>query len=238
MRFIDGFEVILLDLMDTFMFGGDCFSDVEDYARTYRALGGRKLSDAQVQAAISQVFGRILVDYENPAFYERLPPVRSYLEIVLNEARLSSSEVGLLDAVFAAHETGKIPDSHAEVVRQLRRTHRLGVVCNLWCEPGLCRDEFRRTGIEGLFETIVFSSDLGIVKPSPLIFREALKVFGVEASRVVFVGDDLARDIGGAKACGMAAVWIDRGRSTIDEMAARPDLVIKDLRELTGAHAS
>jgi putative hydrolase of the HAD superfamily len=238
LRFVDRFRVILLDMMGTFMFGGDRFAEGEDYARTYRALGGGGLGDAQVCAVIGEVFRRMLEDYENPARQEGFAPVRSYLEEALPDFGLPRAEAVVLDEVFAAHETGRVPEAHARVLRRLRRTHRLGVVSNLWCPGGLCLEEFRRAGVAELFEAVVFSSDYRINKPSPLLFRKALERFGVSESEVLFVGDDLARDIAGAKATGLAAVWINDGSVESDvedfEVAARPDLVIKDLVDLLG----
>ncbi|HEY0109649.1 MAG TPA: HAD family hydrolase, partial [Fibrella sp.] len=55
-RFIDRFDVLLLDLMDTLMFGGNRFSDEQDYAQTYRQLGGTYHSGKEVQWVIQQVY--------------------------------------------------------------------------------------------------------------------------------------------------------------------------------------
>ncbi len=232
MRYIDKFEVILLDMMGTFMFGGDRFSDEQDYAATYRNLGGHRLADAEVQYVISQVFNRMANDYGNPAYYEQFPSLSSYLEAILRQSNLPSSEMGLLDEVFALQETGEIPETHAEVMRQLHQTHRLGVVSNIWGRSFLCLGEFRRAGIADLLERTIFSSDAGAIKPSPVIFRRAIEHFGVDQSKVVFVGDDLKYDIAGAQAVGLATVWIDHGKNKDHEDSPRPDLAIKDLRDL------
>ena len=40
-RFIDGFDIILLDMGSTFMFDVDRFSADEDFGATYRTVGGR-----------------------------------------------------------------------------------------------------------------------------------------------------------------------------------------------------
>ena len=42
-RFIDKFEVILLDMVRTFMFDADRFSVADDFAATYRRIGGHTL---------------------------------------------------------------------------------------------------------------------------------------------------------------------------------------------------
>jgi putative hydrolase of the HAD superfamily len=231
-RFIDDFSVILLDMMGTFMFEGDRFSPDEDYADTYRKLGGNELSGAQVQTVISEVFARMLDAYRDPARYEKFAPVAFYLETLFRELDLPQSEVDLLDRVFAVHETGEIPETHAEAIRQLHQTHRLGVVSNVWCKSSLCVEEFERAGVADLFEVAVFSSDYGINKPSPLLYRKAMEHFDVDSSKIIFVGDDPGYDIAGAKGAGLAAVLIKTGEINGDENLWHPDLVINDLRDL------
>jgi putative hydrolase of the HAD superfamily len=238
-RFVERYKVILLDMMGTFMFEGDSFAEGADYAATYRALGGGRLDAAQVCAVVGEVFGRLDADYRDPSRQEDFASVREYVEEVLKEFGLPPSEAGALDEVFAAHESGRVPESHARVLRRLAETHRLGVVSNLWCPGARCLAEFRRAGVAGLFEAVVFSSDHRVNKPSPLIFREAVERLGARESEVLFVGDDLARDAAGAKAVGMAAVWIDAGggREGLGALApaSRPDLVIRDLADLLEA---
>jgi HAD superfamily hydrolase (TIGR01549 family) len=232
MRFIDRFDVILLDMMQTFMFGGDRFSEHEDYGETYRTFGGHRLSSAEVHAVISVAFGRLLNDYHNPARYDCFPTASSHLEAILLEKNLPESEAELLDTVFAAHETGRVPEPHAQTLRELHKTHRLGVVSNIWCRSDLFHEEFSRAGVAGLFDAVVFSSDHGIIKPSPRIFEQTVEQFGVHKTKVLFVGDDLKCDMVGAKAAGLAAVWISGGKGEIGKSVPRPDLVINELRDL------
>lgn len=48
MRFLDKFPALLLDMNGTFMFGEDRFGAGEDFHATYRSVGGRRLSAAEV----------------------------------------------------------------------------------------------------------------------------------------------------------------------------------------------
>lgn len=59
-----------------------------------------------------------------------------------------------------------------------------------------------------------------------------MDALAVERSQIAFVGDSLTRDITGAKAVGLAAIWINRGAHIDDEGGPSPDLVIQDLRDL------
>ena len=174
----------------------------------------------------------MLKDNRNPEYYDRFPPILHYLRTIPESRNLPEDEIDLLERVFAMHKVGAIPDSHAEALRHLHETHRLGLVSNIWAKKDLFLAEFDRVGVTELFETIIFSSDYECLKPSPILFAKAIESFGVARSKIVFVGDSLKRDIAGAKAVHLAAIWIDKGIDKIGEGSPSPDLIIQDLREL------
>lgn len=157
----------------TFMFNADRFSDTENYGTTYYRLGGTLLSSCQVQEIISTVFDTMLSNYCDPNFYECFPFILSYLNTTAIAKKLQKEEIQLLEQVFAIHELGTIPETHAAVLHQLSATHRLGVVSNIWSRSDLYLQEFERTGIRDLFDVIIFSSDHGQIKPSPYLFNKA-----------------------------------------------------------------
>jgi putative hydrolase of the HAD superfamily len=84
--------------------------------------------------------------------------------------------------------------------------------------------------LDKLFDAIVVSGAVNKRKPSPEIFKCALKALGVSASETVFVGDTLDADIEGAKAVGMKAIYIERRIEKVEQV--RPDQTIKSLSEL------
>jgi HAD superfamily hydrolase (TIGR01458 family) len=72
-------------------------------------------------------------------------------------------------------------------------------------------------------------------KPSPEFFRLALADLGVPAERAVMVGDDIATDIGGAKAAGLGAFLVRTGKFRPDALAAAPvvpDRVLGSIADL------
>jgi HAD superfamily hydrolase (TIGR01509 family) len=158
--------------------------------------------------------------------------VRSYLEVLPSSQSLPRNELDLVEQVFALHEVGEIPASYADALHQLRHTHRLGVVSDIWSKNDLFLQEFERAGVRDLFDVIVFSSDHGCVKPSSLLFRKALEAFTVDDARIVFVGDSLQRDIIGAQSAGLATVWINSAGAACTTAHPKPDNEIRDLREL------
>jgi putative hydrolase of the HAD superfamily len=56
------------------------------------------------------------------------------------------------------------------------------------------------------FPIRVYSSAVGVCKPHPRIFEEALRQVGVNACEALFVGDIVRKDIVGAQRVGMRAV--------------------------------
>jgi putative hydrolase of the HAD superfamily len=61
-------------------------------------------------------------------------------------------------------------------------------------------------GLAERLDVAVFSSEVGMRKPHPLIFRRALEALGVEPERALFVGDRLYEDVRGAGELGMKTV--------------------------------
>jgi HAD superfamily hydrolase (TIGR01662 family) len=113
----------------------------------------------------------------------------------------------------------------------LRSLHETGMTIGLISNTGRCLTSFQRHfALEGLFSVAVSSSDHGYMKPHPSIFEEALRQAGVAAQDAVMVGDSLPHDIAGARALGMRAVLVSRGRLTANTPDDVP--VIRTLREL------
>ncbi len=226
---------VLLDMNGTFMFGGDRFGPEQDYAATYRALGGRQLAAGVVQGTITACFETMGAIYDDPARCDSFPHVLDTLRDLPTARHLPEGELKLLERVIAEHELGRVSDTYALALKRLAATHRLGLVANILSPKDLWLDEFARAGVLNLFATLVFSSDTSSIKPSRRLFDQALR--GLEAPRaaVVFVGDSLRCDIGGAAAAGLATVWIDRtgrGRQTGDP---EPTFVVRNLLELVDA---
>jgi putative hydrolase of the HAD superfamily len=72
-------------------------------------------------------------------------------------------------------------------------------------------DVLDQTGLRPLVDAVVTSAELGVAKPDPAIFAHALELAGgVPAAEALHVGDDVAADVEGARAAGIAAVLVAR----------------------------
>ena len=119
-----------------------------------------------------------------------------------------------------------------EALRDLRRRgYRMGIVSNVSLLPALMRDDLERLGIDGLVHGAVFSSEAGVRKPDPRIFREALERIEADPAETVFVGDRLYDDVTGAHGVGMRAIQTTQFRQEREPEVA-PDARIAHLREL------
>jgi len=77
---------------------------------------------------------------------------------------------------------------------------------------------------------VTFSSEVGVRKPHPEIFTDALRKVGIEPGRALFVGDRVREDIQGPQRLGMRAVLTREWRQEDDPGVA--DSVIQRLGEL------
>lgn len=227
---LENFDVILLDVNGTFMFGQDRFGPDQDYATTYRQLGGVGLDGDRVETLTQHCIDDMTRIGRDPAHFADFPSVGEALDMVVAPDRLALEERRKLAEVIAVHEIGQVPGAYAEVLRFFAKSHRLGVVSNIWSEKSLWLQALEDAGIDTLFETLVWSSDGRAIKPSQAIFQRAIDAFDTALERIVFVGDNPMRDIDGAKNMGLAAIWINDG--TRNSPKTTPDLTINSLLEL------
>jgi putative hydrolase of the HAD superfamily len=113
---------------------------------------------------------------------------------------------GVVDASEALRSSEQITviDGAIEVVERLRSGGLAVAVCSNW-DWDLDR-HLVANGIEAHFDLVVCSASAGYRKPHGAIFDRVTAGLGVEPASVVFVGDDIGADIGGAIAAGMHPV--------------------------------
>lgn len=78
-------------------------------------------------------------------------------------------------------------------------------------------------GLEGRFDTLVFSCDEGVAKPSPEIYARVQSRLGLRADELLMVGDSRIDDVEGPRAAGLRALHLDRSGENGD-IAGLPEL--------------
>ncbi len=141
-----------------------------------------------------------------------------------------------LEAAFseATAEVGVEPVKGAEeVLSQLRaKGLRLVLICDVAITSGrTIRSLLGSAGLFGYLDEAVFSDEVGVPKPDPRIFEEALGRLNMAGSEGLHVGDLRSTDVAGARQVGMTTVRF-RGVQDDDSEGAEADFVMDDLREL------
>ena len=145
-------------------------------------------------------------------------------------------EPELIERVMELEQEGWLSSVHVgpDVIGTLEdlRAHqlRLGIVSNAAYLPRLMRQQLAALGLANYFDAVTFSSEVGVRKPHPEIYADALKKLGADPTRTLFVGDRVLEDVQGPKALGMRAVLTREWRQEDDPGIA--DFVIQRLREL------
>jgi putative hydrolase of the HAD superfamily len=131
-------------------------------------------------------------------------------------ARLGVAQTeGLITRLFAAVRP---EDRLIAAVRAARASGvRTALISNSWGTS-----IYDPEALEGLFDVVVISGEVGLHKPQPEIYRLAADRLGVDAAACVFV-DDLRENVRGAEAVGMTAI-----------LHRDPEATVATLEELLG----
>lgn len=115
-----------------------------------------------------------------------------------------------------------------DVLKELKKSgYRMAVLSD--AQRAFAYSEMRMLGLDMFFDYVFFSTEFGFKKPDPRIFRMVADVLDVACSEIIYVGDSVKRDLIGAKEAGMLFALV---RSSCDDFKVKPDVCVKDLREL------
>lgn len=110
--------------------------------------------------------------------------------------------------LFTSPEQYEVFDDVAETMERLREAgYRLGIVSNF--APTLS-DILRHKGLLHYFQPVIVSTEVGLEKPNPDIFRLALERLELPPEAVLYVGDHDRNDIWAPNQVGIRAVKIKR----------------------------
>ncbi|KPJ50518.1 hypothetical protein AMJ40_02630 [candidate division TA06 bacterium DG_26] len=132
----------------------------------------------------------------------------------------------LWDVYLEAHRT------HCELFHDAKPTIR--AIKGLGLHTGIISDidddyfqfQTRLFSMDGMFDSITTSDEVGVGKPNPQIFKIALRKAGCAASESIYIGDSFEKDVVGAKKVGMQTIWY-RGRDSEEA-----DWIVETLSEI------
>lgn len=119
----------------------------------------------------------------------------------------------------ASRNAIRIYDDALDMMQGLPGSARVCVVTNGAADSQW--EKLRVIGMVDRFDAVVISAEIGIAKPDPAIFAEALRRLDVDSSSAWHVGDSLTTDVAGANAAGLTSVWLNRsGRPRSNQLEA------------------
>ncbi len=163
---------------------------------------------------------RSIINAHKTAFTRTLPRAK------LNHMPLFLAE---MCRGISRHRLGLYPHV-LEVLDALRGRYPLALVTD--AQSTYARGELHRLGLLGYFDPIVVSGDHGYRKPDQRLFQFALDEMAVAAENALYVGNDMHRDIFGAREAGLKTVMFDSDQGNKVYMDCVPDYTITDLRDL------
>jgi HAD superfamily hydrolase (TIGR01549 family) len=205
-------NTLLLDMNSTFMFGEDKFSLSEDFSKYYHEIGGSLEKDT-VNQIIRSVYDYLSVLYPDEKYRHKFPTLKEAIRYSYRE-HLPEDEIEKIIKTFSFHEIGYIPKEYIEVLHQLSEIFQLAVVIDIWSPKLEWISLFKKIGINKLFSASSFSSDHGMVKPSPKPFELVVKALGVKNEQCLVIGDSERRDLGGAIAAGIDCVLVGGAKNS------------------------
>ncbi|RJR19449.1 MAG: HAD family hydrolase [Desulfobacteraceae bacterium] len=116
------------------------------------------------------------------------------------------------------------------VLENLKKSCRLALVSD--AQQCYAIPEIRALSLEGYFDSIIISSEYGFRKPDPRLIIKALSSMSLHKGQVLFVGNDMYRDIYGAKLLGIRTVLFQSNQGAKSHVDTSADHTIEDLRQL------
>lgn len=115
-----------------------------------------------------------------------LPMSQCYWDAFLSEARLYEGALAVMEYC---------------------RTQRIPVAICTDMTADIQHRKLTHFGLVPFLDALVTSEETGREKPDASMFRLVLEKINVSADQAMFVGDDLEKDVRGARRCGLRAHW-------------------------------
>ncbi len=108
-----------------------------------------------------------------------------------------------------------------DFLRSLRPEHKVGLISNAW--SGL-RAFITAQKFADVFDEMIISAEVGVMKPDPRIYHTALEIMGAQPEESVFL-DDVLVNVEAARSLGMQAIQF-----------TQPEISLEALKQLLFTH--
>ncbi len=109
------------------------------------------------------------------------------------------------------------------VLDELHLTYRMALVSD--AQPCYAVPEMEAVGLDGYFDPVIISARYGFRKPDPRLIEKALDGMKLMPAEVISVGNDMYRDVYGARQLGIKTIFIDSNQGAKSHENVSPDYV-------------
>lgn len=102
-----------------------------------------------------------------------------------------------------------------EAIRSLRPRYKTGLLSNAFSD--LRRFVTQVWQFADIFDELIISAEVGLVKPDPRIYQLAVSRLGVKPDEAVFI-DDFAHNVAGAQAVGLHAIQFLNRQQVLEDL--------------------
>ncbi len=142
---------------------------------------------------------------ENPAHMNLSQIVREQVKRVLEHLHAFDKSIHKKITSQFLSDTFDYIEQISPVLQRIKDSFKTGIISNNYGNlDNICKE----TGLDTFMDVLVDSNMIGCMKPKGKIFRAGISALGSEPASSVMVGDSLTRDVMGAQAAGMVAIWL------------------------------
>ncbi len=219
--------IVLLDADDTLL----------DFAKSEKEAIVKTLKEFNVPVSDKIVQRYVEINLHCWKLLETGQITRVYLDrlrfdLLFEEFGIKDKDTVAAGATYRAHltESGYVIDGCVEFLDKISKRYRLFLVTNGTQPTQIVR--LKSAGIDGYFEDMFFSEQIGCAKPYAGFFDYVFShIQGLDKARVVLAGDSLTSDILGANNAGITGIWFNP-KGQILSGTAKPDHMVSGYEEL------
>ncbi len=176
-----------------FDFGGVLIQEVDDRPRLELAR--------QLRVPLSRIDELIFFSETSRKASGGEIPVSQHWEAVRLALGIAQEDMPIfLDKYWSADE---VNHELLEYIRRLRPRYKVGLLSNAWDD--LRQTMHQRWNIDGLFDVMIISAEVKLLKPDPRVFRLAMERLQVQPGEAVFI-DDVMENVEAARKEGLVAI--------------------------------
>ena len=150
---------------------------------------------------------------------------------------VSENQLGKLVEIRNDRYRKSLTDIHQDIISTLKELKDSGIkLCLVSNADIIDKKYWDISPLKDYFDAVIFSCDVGIVKPDVKIYQLAMEKLSVSPAESIFVGDGGSNELYGAKAAGMTTVLTEflivKDRQTKEKITKSADFIISNFKEI------